>query len=343
MKALVTGGTGFLGGRIAQLLAERGDDVTVTIRDPRRVHPHPAVRTVVADITNPGSFSDAFCGIDVVFHTAARTGVWGPRRAFWNANVVGTRNVIEACLTDCVARLVYTSTPSVVFDHGDLCGVDESQPYSRRFLCAYAESKARAEEQVLAANDGGLATVALRPHLLFGPGDPHLLPRVMERARSGRLRQVGDGENVVDLTYVDNAAQAHLDAADRLAPASPCGGKAYFISNGEPVKLWPWLHSLLARLRLPAIRTRISLRTAYAAGALLEAVYRLTRVGHEPPMTRFVALQLAKSHYFEISAARRDLGYTPRVSMAEGLSRWLSHSSAPGCAANKSARNAAAR
>ncbi len=323
MRALVTGGTGFLGSRIAQLLHERGDEVLATTRDPRRRHPSTGVQTLVVDLADSASILQALRGVDVIFHVAARTGVWGPREAFHQANVVGTQNVLDACRVGGIARLVYTSSPSVVFDGRDLCGQDESLPYPSRHLCHYAATKAQAEQMVLRAHGSHLATVALRPHLIFGPGDPHLLPRVVARARAGRLRQIGEGRNVVDLTYVDNAAQAHLDAADRLGEDGVRGGKAYFVSNDEPVALWPWINELLARLRLPPAGPAISLRTAYRVGALLEGIYAALRLRGEPPMTRFLATQLAQSHYFDISAARRDLGYAPRVSLADGLNRWL--------------------
>jgi nucleoside-diphosphate-sugar epimerase len=179
---------------------------------------------------------------------------------------------------------------------------------------------------VLEANGPELATIALRPHLIFGPGDPHLFPRIVRRARAGRLVQVGDGTNLVDVTYVDNAADAHLRAAEALRPGAPCAGKAYFISQGEPVCLWPWLEGILSRIGLGPIRRRISHPTARRLGTFFEVFYGLLGVKSEPLLTRFLAGQLAKSHYFCIDAARRDLGYQPAVSTEEGAERlveWL--------------------
>ena len=262
--------------------------------------------------------------MDVVFHVAAIAGLWGRRRLFWEINVTGTRNVINACRAARVKKLVFTSSPSVVFGEEELCGVDESQPYPDRYLAAYPQTKAEAEQMVLVANAPDLATVALRPHLIWGPGDPHLLPRVIARARAGRLVQVGDGENLVDVTYIDNAAAAHLNAADSLSPGSPCAGRAYFISQGEPVRLWPWLNDILEAVSAPRVTKSISYRTARRLGGILEATYRLLGIRREPRLTRFLAAQLAHSHYFDITAARRDLGYRPVVSMAEGLSTFLS-------------------
>jgi nucleoside-diphosphate-sugar epimerase len=321
MNALVTGGGGFLGSAIVRMLHERGDEVSVLGRG---LYPHLAAyikRAFQADIRLAPAVQRACEGMDVVFHVAALAGIWGRRRDFWSINVEGTRNVIEACRANGVPRLVYTSSPSVVFGRDDLCGVDESTPYPPRYLAAYPETKAAAEKMIMAANSASLATVALRPHLIFGPGDPHLIPRVIARARAGRLRQVGDGRNLVDVTYIDNAARAHVQAADALGPDSRCASKAYFISQGKPVELWPWLNDLLEGVGAPAVTRAVSFDNAYRVGAAFELMYRTLGIIREPPMTRFLASQLAKSHYFNISAARRDFGYDPVVSTGEGVRR----------------------
>ncbi len=326
MKMLVTGGGGFLGSAIVRTLHARGDEVAVLCRKSYE-HIAPYVsRVFQGDLRDATAVRAACKGVDVLFHVAALTGIWGPRREFQSINVEGTRNVINACRANGIAKLVYTSSPSVVFGRDELCGVDESQPYPTRYLAAYPETKAAAELIVLAANDTSLATVALRPHLIWGPGDPHLIPRVIQRAREGKLIQVGDGTNLVDITYIDNAAEAHVLAADALRPGAECAGRTYFISQGEPVSLWPWLNQILAAVGAPAVTRRISLSAAYRVGALLEAAYRLVSARSEPKMTRFLALQLAKSHHFDISAARRDLGYKPCIGTPEGVGRlvaWL--------------------
>ncbi|MFH1109154.1 MAG: NAD-dependent epimerase/dehydratase family protein [Planctomycetota bacterium] len=321
MKVLVTGGGGFLGSAIVRMLRERGDEVSVLGRG---TYPHIAPyirRAFQADIRLAPVVARACEGMDVVFHVAALAGIWGRRRDFRSINVEGTRNVIDACRANGVLRLVYTSSPSVVFGRRDLCGVDESTPYPSRYLAAYPETKAAAERMILAANSASLATVALRPHLIFGPGDPHLIPQVIARARTGRLRQVGDGRNLVDITYIDNAARAHLQAADALGQGPRCAGKAYFISQGKPVELWPWLNDLLERVGAPVVTRAVSFHGAYRVGAAFELMYRTLGIIREPPMTRFLASQLAKSHYFDISAARRDFGYDPVVSTGEGVRR----------------------
>ena len=321
MNALVIGGGGFLGSRIARMLHERGDRVTVS---GRRRYPHleaVGIACLQGDVRDAGAVGRACADRDAVFHVAAKVGVWGKRSAYQEVNVTGTQNVIEGCRAHGVPKLIYTSTPSVVGGGEDLCGVDESQPYASRYLTAYAQTKAEAERLVLAASGPSLATVALRPHLIWGPGDRELVPRLLDRARRGRLLQVGDGSNLVDITYIDNASDAHLQAGDALAPGARCAGRAYFISQGEPVLLWPWIRDLLDRLRVPPVRRSVSFRTAYLVGAVLEALYRALGRSSEPPMTRFVAIQLAKSHYFCIHAARRDFGYDPRVSTQEGVQR----------------------
>lgn len=326
MRALVTGGGGFLGSAIARMLHDRGDAVTVLGRSRYPRLESAGINTIQGDLRDAPAVQQAVAGVDVVFHAGAVTGIWGPRQTFRDINVGGTRNVLAACRDAGVAKLVYTSSPSVVFGKDDLRGVNESTPYPERYLAVYPETKAEAERMVLAANDGRLATVALRPHLIWGPGDPHLIPGVIDRARKGRLKRVGDGRNLVDIVYVDNAAEAHLGAADRLEPGAACGGRAYFISQGEPVALWPWLNELLAAIGAPMVVRSVGYGAAYLAGAAFERLYGLMGINREPPMTRFLAAQLAKSHYFDISAARRDLGYNPRVSTEEGLERlieWL--------------------
>ncbi len=332
VKALVTGGNGFLGGAIVHLLQARGDTVTIFSRTPPTVPSEFRTAHITGDIRDQKALRSACAGMDAVFHVAAKTGVWGALREYQSINVDGTRNIIEACRAKGIGKLIYTSSPSVVFGRNDLCGVNESQPYPNRYLAAYPKTKAQAERMVLAANDSSFSTVALRPHLIWGPGDPHLIPRVIDRARQGKLRQVGDGKNMVDITYIDNAAEAHLLAADALSPPAPCAGRAYFISQGEPVPLWPWLNELLVAVGAPPVTRKISPAMASLLGATLEGVHTILKLRSEPLMTRFVANQLAKSHYFDISAAKRDLGYFPRISLQDGMERlihWLKQFPAP--------------
>lgn len=337
MKALVTGGSGFLGSAIVRRLLARGDEPRILSRGLSQspLHgfppgPHPDAETLdierlYGDIGDGPTVARAAAGCDVVFHTAARVGGFGPRADYWRTNVQGTANVIAACRRQGVPRLVHTSTPSVVHDGGDIEGADETLPYASRFEAAYPETKAMAERLVLAANDAGLATIALRPHLVWGPGDSQLVPRLLERARRGRLRLVGSGRKLVDATYIDNAADAHLLAADRLAPDAACAGRAYFIAQGEPAPAHELIDGVLAAAGLPPVTRRIPARVAWLAGALAELAYHLLGREEEPPITRFAARQLATAHWYDLGAARRDLGYAPTVSTAEGLRRLAKH------------------
>ncbi len=276
------------------------------------------VRFIRAALENPSAMGNACEGAETVFHVAAKVGVWGAHQEFFRANVLGTRAVIDGCRAHGVRRLVHTSTPSVVYNGRDLAGADESLPLTSKCPSPYPLTKAQAEAEVLAANGPSLRTVALRPHLIFGKGDPHLVPRLLSLARSRRLRIVGRGTNRVDMVHVENAADAHVLAEAALAsPASAVGGKAYFITNGEPVVLWDWINGLLASLGEPPVAGRIPLSAASAIGAACEAAWRVLRLRGEPPMTRFVATELARDHWFDITSARRDLGYVPRISMAE--------------------------
>ena len=279
------------------------------------------VEVARGDIRSQGDVVQACEGVDVVFHTAAIASIWGPWRLFYETNTVGTKNVIAGCRAHGVPKLVFTSSPSVTFAGGDQCHVDETAPYPSRWLAHYPHTKALAEQEVLAANSDALATCALRPHLIWGPRDQHLIPRLLARAKSGQLRQVGDGQNLVDTIYVENAAQAHLQAADALHPGSPVAGRAYFLSQGEPVNCWNWINEILERSGTLPVNRRISLRVAYTAGAILETLWTVTGRTSEPRMTRFLALQLAKHHYFDISRARNDFGYHPQIGMEEGLRR----------------------
>jgi nucleoside-diphosphate-sugar epimerase len=319
LRALVTGGGGFLGRAVVGQLLERGDTVRVFSRRTFPDLEEQGVECQSGDLGDAAAVAKACEGVDVVFHVAALAGAWGKAEDFERTNVLGTQHVIEGCRAAGVGRLVFTSSPSVIsppeFIHHE--DADETLPYPERYIADYPRTKALAEQAILAANDASLATVALRPHLIVGPGDPHLLPRVIGQAKSGKLRVVGDGENKVSLTHVDNAAWAHLLACDRLEPESQVAGKVYFIAQEEPVELWTWINDVLEGLGLPPVTKRISYTGAFRLGGALETVWRWFRLSGEPPMTRFVATQLATSHWFDISAARRDLDYAPedRLSM----------------------------
>lgn len=322
MKALVTGGGGFLGRYIVEQLLDRGDEVTAYARGSYPELVERGAALIRGDLQDAKAVQNACAGMEAVFHVASKTGFWGTWESFYNTNVVGTQNVIAACRAQGVPRLVYTSTPSVVFGNRSQEGNDESLPYPTRYESYYPQTKAIAERMVRQANgQGALLTVSLRPHLIFGPRDNHLLPRVIARARTGRLPQVGDGTNKVDLTYVEDAARAHLLAADALQPGSPVAGAVYFISQDDPVNVWNWINDLLSELGIPRITRRVPLWAARAAGAALEGSYRALPLRGEPFITRFLASEVAMSHYYDISRAKRELGYRPQFSMGEATRR----------------------
>ncbi len=328
---LVTGGGGFLGRAIVKLLLARGRRVRVVGRSPQPDMEKLGVEFVRGDLADPGIAAHAVTGCDTVFHVAAKAGVWGAYQEFHDANVVATKNLLSAARVAGVTRFVYTSTPSVVYNGQPLAGADESLPYVNPAKCpaAYPVTKAEAERLVLAADTDDFRTCALRPHLIWGVGDNHLLPRVVAKARAGKLRIVGSGGNRVDMTHVDNAAHAHLLALDAL-DAGRARGKAYFLSDDAPVALWPWINSLFSRLDLLPVTRRVSVSTAYAAGFCAEFVWKFFGKSGEPPMTRFVAVELSKDHWFDISAAKRDLGYAPIVDNEKAMSElafWLKNKS----------------
>ena len=321
MKVLVTGGAGFLGRAIVPRLRERGDNVRTFQRGKYADLESLGIDCFRGNLGDIDSLARAIEGCEIVFHVGAKVGVGGAHREFYNTNVVGTRNVLELCQRYGVAKLVYTSSPSVVFTGNDDEDINESAPYPPRFLNSYSKTKAEAERLVLAANSDHLATIALRPHLIWGPGDTHIMPHLLKLAQARRLRLVGDGRNLVDSTYIDNAAAAHLLAVDRLTTMAPCGGKAYFITNGEPLPIAELLGKFLRAASLtPEVRS-VRPAFAYFLGAVLENLHRVLRLSGEPLMTRFLARELATAHWFDISAARKDLGYAPAISIEEGMNR----------------------
>jgi 2-alkyl-3-oxoalkanoate reductase len=324
LRALVTGGGGFLGGAIVRALVARGDTVRSLARGDYPALRALGVETHRGDVADPHAVSRAVANMDVVFHVAAKAGVWGPREEYETANVIGTKQVVAACKLKGVGRLVFTSSPSVVFDGRDMEGVDESVPYATHFEAAYPATKAEAERIALGANGPGLAVTALRPHLIWGPGDTSLVPRILARAR--RLRRIGHVPKLIDSTYIDNAASAHLLAADRLSSRSPLAGRAYFVSQGEPMPVWDLVNRILEAGGLPPVTRTIPVWLAIAASTIVEEAYGALRIESEPPMTRFVVRELTTAHWFDLTAARRDFGYEPHVTIDVGLQRlgaWL--------------------
>jgi nucleoside-diphosphate-sugar epimerase len=322
VKALVTGANGFLGFHVVKALVRQGYEVTGMTRNEDLRLSGLEVKQVHGDVRNFEQVTVACKDQDVVFHTAASSGIWGPWKLYHGVNTIGTKNVIEACRENGVGRLVYTSSPSVTFAGDHQINQDESAAYPKQWLCHYPYSKALAEKSVLEANEQGrLLTCALRPHLIWGPGDRHLIPRLLKRAKSGQLRRVGDGRNQVDTIFVTNAADAHLQAAEAMDNESPVAGSAYFLSQDDPVNLWGWINDILQLAGVSRVKRSISYYWAHRLGYALETAAQITGSEKEPRMTRFLAAQLAKSHYFDISRAKTDFDYRPKVSNSEGMKR----------------------
>ncbi len=319
MRVLVTGGGGFLGKAICRALRARGDEVRSLSRGDYPELAGLGVEHRRGDLADAAVVHAAMEGCDAVIHTAALAGIWGDEERYRLANVVGTENVLAAMRAHGIARLVYTSTPSVVQTDGDCEAGDGSTPYAPAPRTAYQRTKIAAEKAVRAADDATLHTVSLRPRLIWGPGDPHILPRLAERARAGRLRRVGTRNALVDSTYVDNAADAHIAALDRLQPGAALCGKAYFVSNGEPWPMWDLINALLEADGAPRVERSVPEGLAFAIGTVCEGLWTALPLGGEPPMTRFLARQLCTANWFDISSTKADLGWSPRVDMQTGL------------------------
>jgi 2-alkyl-3-oxoalkanoate reductase len=318
MRVLVTGAGGFLGFAITRALMLRGDQVVAVNRSHYPKLSAIGAQQILGDIAEPSVLNRAAEACDAIMHVAALPGHWGRYEDYYRANVLGTERVLEACRLHHIGKLVYTSTPSVAHAGGDLAGVDENAPIPTHFRAHYPATKAIAEAAVLAANGASLATCALRPHLIWGPGDNHLLPRLIARARAGKLKFVGKSQ-LIDTIFIDNAVQAHLLALDQLGPGAACAGKAYFLSNDEPIALDVMVNKLLACVDIAPVNRRVPYPIAYAVGALLELAYTLLPIKGEPIMTRFLAEQLSTAHWYDISAIKRDLGYRAQVSVEAGL------------------------
>jgi len=319
VKVLVTGGGGFLGSAVCRQLLARGNQVIAFQRSADDELGKLGVQVVRGDITDAGALNAAAKGADAVIHTAARAGLSVHYEDYFGANVTGTENVLNSCRINGINRLVFTSSPSVTHSDRDVEGGDESLPYAETYNSPYPQTKAIAEKLVMSANCPALQTVSLRPHLIWGPGDSHLLPKLLERARHGKIRLPGP-DKLIDTVYIDNAARAHLLALDALdSQPGVVGGKTYFISNDEPMTQSEVIGGLLNAAGVTVDIQPISPRIAIAAGRLLETGWKLLGLKSDPPLTRWSAEHLSTAHWYDISAAKRDLGYTVVVSIAEGM------------------------
>lgn len=319
-RVLVTGGGGFLGKALCRRLLQEGHEVIALGRGEYADLQREGVQTVRADLSREASrYCSSFEGVSAVFHTAAKVEMWGRYKDFFDANVLGTRHVVECCRQARVPQLIFTSSPSVIADGRDLCGVDESYPYPKHYSAHYPATKAQAERELLAESSAELATIALRPHLIFGPGDTNLIPSIIERARTGKLVQIGAGNNMTDLTFIDDCVSAHIAAWRALRANPSVAGKAFFISQGEPVNLWGWVNEVLQRSGFPAVKNRLPSFIARGVAWMLEGMAKLLPGSGEPALSRFVVEEMATSHYFNITAARRDLGFNPVHSIQQAM------------------------
>ncbi|OQY02598.1 MAG: 3-beta hydroxysteroid dehydrogenase [Desulfobacteraceae bacterium 4572_130] len=318
-NVLVTGGGGFLGKAIIKKLLKNGNYVKSFSRNYYPELKDIGVSQIQGDISHANAVKKACKNIDVVYHVAAKTGIWGNFSNYFKVNVLGTTNVIKSCLNNKVARLVYTSSPSVVFDGNDLKGINESASYPRKYYAHYPKTKAMAEKLVKNAGYKDLKTIILRPHLIWGPGDNHLFPRIIKKA--SKLKILGNRKNFVDTIYIDNAADAHILANHSLKKNPLLSGNIYFISQDEPILLWDMIDKFLNIAGFPSVKGSVPAWTAWFMGFLFEFLFFLLKLEQEPPMTRFLAKELTTSHWFDISKAKKDLGYSPDISTKEGLYR----------------------
>lgn len=321
MKVLVTGGGGFLGGAVVEKLLEAGHDVTSFSRREHDNLKELDVRSVKGDLTIKDDVINATKGMDAVIHTAAKVGFWGDHKVFHMVNVEGTDNIIEACRKNGVKDLIFTSSPSVIFNGKDMEGVDESVPYPDEYDSFYSETKATAEKHVLDANSSELRTISIRPHLIWGPGDTHLIPGIVQRAGSGKMVKVGNCKNVADMVYIDNAADAHVLALEALENNKNCRGRSFFITNDEPRNMWDFIDQIISAAGLEPTVRRYPAGLATVAASVIELYYRVFKKGQEPHLSVFLVKELTTSHWYDISAAKKELGYKPKISMDDGLKK----------------------
>lgn len=321
MKVLVTGGGGFIGMALIKRLIAEGHKVTSYSRREYPLHWALGISSIQADIGDLETLERACKGKDVVFHLAARIGIWGEYDEYHATNVTGTFNVIKACRKQKVGRIVFTSSSGVVFDGSDLEGIDESVPYPENHGSHLATTKAMAERLVLEANSDELKTISLRPHLVWGPYDAHLIPGILKRAGSGKMRRIGDQEHFIDTTYIDNMVDALILAADALESNPRAAGSTLFITNGEPARVWDFINSIIQIAGYPPVQKKIPERFALIAATISEWFHKIFKIKSEPFMTRYAIRELITNHWFDISAAREILGYEPGVSYAEGFKR----------------------
>lgn len=322
MKILVTGATGFVGFRLVQQLKAAGHTVFATGRsqvmgEKISFLEIPFRSGSVEDETFVASLTK---GMDAVVHLAGLASPWGPYKAFYQANVVGTRNIVQACLRHEVPRLVHFSSPSIYVDSHNRVDVRESDPLPDPFINAYAQTKFLSEKEVNDAAQAGLKTVTLRPRAVVGAGDTVIMPRLLRAHGEGKLRIIGDGRNLVDMTSVSNVC----DAVElSLTAEGEALGEAYNITNGDPVRLWDTVGEVLTRLDLRLNRSKIPFVVAYTLAGALEVAAKADPQQPEPALTRYSVIMLSRSQTLNIDKARRLLNYRPRQSTEAAMNEFV--------------------
>jgi len=322
-KYVVTGGGGFVGKALCRRLKGEGHEVISISRSDYPELRKLGVILVQLDLSLVGeNLKEVFEGVDAVFHTAAKVDMWGDYESFYRNNVLATRNIIAACQAKEVSKLIYTSSPSVIADGSDLEGVNEQYPYPKKHKAYYPETKAIAEREVLQANSPGkLSTLSLRPHLIWGPGDTNLIPTILKRARAGKLIRVGKGLNIVDVCFIEDCVSAHMSAMKALDENPSAAGKAYFISQGEPVNMWSWINEILQKNNLPPVQKSIPAGVATCIAQVLETIARVLPGNKEPLLTKFLVSEMATSHYFDISSAKKELAWHPTHTIPQAMQK----------------------
>lgn len=319
MKVLVTGASGFLGRAVATRIADAGHEVTTLQRRPSGVT---GARDIAGSVTDPSIVRTAVEGQDAVVHLAAKVSLAGDPAEFTRVNIDGTRELLEAATAAGVTRFVQVSSPSVAHVGHALVGVGAERADPEGTHGHYARTKAAGELLALSYDAPGFAVVAVRPHLVWGPGDPQLVARIVDRARRRRLPILDKGAALIDSTYVDNAADAMLAALERAQEAH---GRALVITNGEPRPVAELLGGMCRAAGVPAPSWSVPSSVARAAGSVVERIWAWRRREDEPPMTRFLAEQLSTAHWFDQRETREILNWEPRVSIDEGLARLADH------------------
>lgn len=324
MNILVTGAGGFLGQYIAEQLIAEGHKVFNFSRSSYKELDDIGIETRKGNLLDTDSIESALKGIEGVFHVAGKVAMWGKWDDFYQTNTIGTKNLVDACKKRGIKKFVYTSTPSVVFGEDEIIGADETLEYPKEYISLYAKSKMLAEKYVLESSDDSFFTCAIRPHLIFGPRDKNIIPRLIEAGSKNKLKIIGDGKNLVDIIYVENAAKAHIQAFNKLEENSPVNGQSYFIAQERPVNLWDFINTILTKSNIPSVKKKISTKKAYKIGSVIEKSLGLLRIWNvHPPMSRFVALQLGKSHYFSHKKAQAHFDYSPEVTIEAAIERTL--------------------